>query len=61
MAKHGKKPSEGDVLTDAINEMGHGESLERRVAAVEAHLAVLEAAAKKYLKMLRQARGGHDE
>lgn len=36
-------------------------TLEERVAALEAHVSVLEAAAKKYLKMLRQAAGGDDE
>lgn len=36
-------------------------TLEERVTALETHLAVLEAAAKKYLKMLRQAAGGGDD
>lgn len=36
-------------------------TLEQRVAALEAAQHVLEAAARKYLKMLRQARGGDND
>ena len=58
-----KRPTENDVFTNLVNEAGHAarlRALETRMERIEASQAVLEAAAKKFLKMLRQGREGGD-